>query len=178
MTDVEKPSSNELAPTPGLPAPMPPPSSLCDPNILVRSLQNRKEFVSLMFPEQPPVTTPPVQPPPPRMPTVPLKMPPPTCLNDPNILVWSPLNGFKFVLLPPLSPSQDPPPPPPKEDSPPLQEDPPPPPPKKDSPLLQEDPESKSQNQSSLIPEDQFLAQHPVCGVVAFFCFSFFKYQH
>ena len=154
---------------------MPPPSSLCDPNILVRSPQDPNEFVSLMFPQQPPVTTPPVQPPPPRMPTVPLKMPPPTCFHDPNIIVWWPLNGFKFVLLPPLSPSQeDPPLPPPKEDSPPLQEDPPPPPPKKDSPLLQEDPGSKSQNQSLLIPEDQFLAQHPICGVVAFFFLFFF----
>ena len=98
---LEKPSSNELAPTPtlpilplialpsrGLPAPMPPPSSLCDPNILVRSPQDPNEFVSLMFPQQPPVTTPPVQPPPPRMPTVPLKMPPPTCFHDPNIIVW------------------------------------------------------------------------------------------
>lgn len=175
VTDVEQPSSNELAPTPtlpilpliappspGLPAPMPPPISLCDPNILVRSPRNPNEFVSvmsLMFPQRPPATIPPVQPPPPRMPTVhpfyPVKMPPPTCLHDPNILVRSTLNWFEFELLPPLSPS-------PKEDSPPLQED---PPPEEDSPLLHEDPESKSQNQSLLIPEDQFLAQHPVCGL-------------
>lgn len=133
-------------PSPGLPAPIPPPISLCDPYILVRSPKDPDKFVSLMFPESLPVKTPPVQPPPPpRMPTVPVKMPPPTCLHDPNILVWSPLHGFKYVLLPPLSPSQeDPPPLLPKEDSPPLQEDPPLPPPKEDSPLLQEDPESKS----------------------------------
>jgi splicing factor 3A subunit 1 len=47
---------------------------------------------------------------------------------------------------------------------------PPPPPPEEAPPPLPNEPEPKRQklDDSLLIPEDQFLAQHPVCGVSAF----------
>ncbi|KAJ9141247.1 hypothetical protein P3X46_031804 [Hevea brasiliensis] len=100
---------------------------------------------------------------------------PPSISGNPSSMPVPPPPGSQFTLVPiprpfvplPVAPSANgmmPPPPPP------LPQGVPPPPPPEDAPPLPDEPEPKRQKlDSMLIPEDQFLAQHPgpVCVTVS-----------
>uniref|UniRef100_A0A0D6QZE4 Splicing factor 3A subunit 1 n=1 Tax=Araucaria cunninghamii TaxID=56994 RepID=A0A0D6QZE4_ARACU len=138
-----------------------------------------------------PATSAPVMPPPPRsavLPAPPLRPPPPPAgmppappqlVNRPPppipppgsmppSMVTPPPPGSQFPPMPPPRPFGPPPPIPPPSmpmmpPPPPPQGMPPPPPPEEAPPPLPEEPEPKRQkiDELQLIPEDQFLAQHP-----------------
>ncbi|GLT34580.1 hypothetical protein SLA2020_090880 [Shorea laevis] len=170
-------------PRPGVPSvrPLPPPPGLAlnlprvPPNTVQYSApssgglpvplpQSRPVGVPMMppsiRPSQPPMPMPPGQPP--IMMNRPPQMPPSMTMNPP------PPPGSQFAPMavprafapvpvpPPTMPMMQPPPPLP-------QGVPPPPPPEEAPPPLPEEPEPKRQklDDSALIPEDQFLAQHP-----------------
>jgi splicing factor 3A subunit 1 len=185
------PGPAALPPRPGMPSvrPLPPPPGLAlnlprvPPNTVQYSAPTN---VGLPVPPpRPPVMPmiPSVRPPPPPMTMTsgqqsllvnrPPQMPPSMSMNATNIPVPPP-PGSQFMHVPvprsfvplavhqPTMPMMPPPPLP--------QGMPPPPPPEEAPPPLPNEPEPKRQklDDSLLIPEDQFLAQHPVCGVSAF----------
>jgi splicing factor 3A subunit 1 len=185
------PGPAALPPRPGMPSvrPLPPPPGLAlnlprvPPNTVQYSAPTN---VGLPVPPpRPPVMPmiPSVRPPPPPMTMTsgqqsllvnrPPQMPPSISMNATNIPVPPP-PGSQFMHVPvprsfvplavhqPTMPMMPPPPLP--------QGMPPPPPPEEAPPPLPNEPEPKRQklDDSLLIPEDQFLAQHPVCGVSAF----------
>ncbi|KAF5737925.1 splicing factor 3A subunit 1 [Tripterygium wilfordii] len=168
-------------PRPGLPSirPLPPPPGLAlnlprPPNAVQYSAPTSGGYP--VPPPRPPgmPMMPSIPPPQPPLPTGqqpmmmhrPHQMHPPMSMNQPGISVPPP-PGSQFTPLPvprPFAPLAVPPPtmhmmPPP----PPPQGMPPPPPPDDAPPPLPDEPEPKRQKQddSMLIPEDQFLAQHP-----------------
>ncbi|KAH9298995.1 hypothetical protein KI387_030677, partial [Taxus chinensis] len=113
-------------------------------------------------PPPPPVGMPPA---PPQLMNRPLPPPPPSM---PSSMVTPPPPGSLFPPMPPPRPFAPPPPMPPQSmpmmpPPPPPQGMPPPPPPEEAPPPLPEEPEPKRQkiDELPLIPEDQFLAQHP-----------------
>ncbi|KAA8534488.1 hypothetical protein F0562_032005 [Nyssa sinensis] len=170
---------------PGVPSvrPLPPPPGLAlnlprvPPNALQYSAPN-SNGVFLPPPPRPPVTMmPSVRPPLPQMPVIPGQqhllvnrpppMPPSISLNPPAVPVppppgshFTPLGGaprpYAHLPIPQSGMPMVPPPPLP-------QGMPPPPPPEEAPPPLPEEPEPKRQrlDDSLLIPENQFLAQHP-----------------
>jgi splicing factor 3A subunit 1 len=185
------PGPAALPPRPGMPSvrPLPPPPGLAlnlprvPPNTVQYSAPTN---VGLPVPPpRPPFMPmiPSVRPPPPPMTMTsgqqsllvnrPPQMPPSMSMNATNIPVPPP-PGSQFMHVPvprsfvplavhqPTMPMMPPPPLP--------QGMPPPPPPEEAPPPLPNEPEPKRQklDDSLLIPEDQFLAQHPVCGVSAF----------
>lgn len=189
------PGPAALPPRPGMPSvrPLPPPPGLAlnlprvPPNTVQYSAPTN---VGLPVPPpRPPVMPmiPSVRPPPPPMTITsgqqsllvnrPPQMPPSISMNATSMPVPPP-PGSQFMHVPvprsfvplgvhqPTMPMMPPPPLP--------QGMPPPPPPEEAPPPLPNEPEPKRQklDDSLLIPEDQFLAQHPVCGVSAFGSFS------
>ncbi|KAK1321817.1 putative splicing factor 3A subunit 1 [Acorus calamus] len=161
-------------PRPGIPSvrPLPPPPGLAlnMPRMPPNALQYG------MPPQRPPMMMPSVRPPMPMMgqqqPMMVNRppMPPSISVNPPSVPIPPP-PGSQFTLLgiqppQPFGSMSMPPPPPPAMQMmpPPPQWMPPPPPPPEEAPPLPEEPEPKKQrlDEISLIPEDQFLAQHPV----------------
>lgn len=99
-------------------------------------------------------------------------MPPSMSMNGPGIPIPPP-PGSQFTPVPvprPFVPLPVPPPNMPMMPPPPLPQGMPPPPPEEAPPPLPDEPEPKRQklDDSALIPEDQFLAQHPVCSLQIF----------
>lgn len=161
------PAVPRLAPTPARP-PMPPPGlalNIPRPSHLAQS-------TSAPQLAQPPARPAVVLPAPPPRPA-----PAPPTLPTPAVMLTRPTPPAPPVMLPPLGapPSQytSLPPPPPRPylapvtlpPPPPQMSMPPPPPPEEAPPPPPEEPEPKRQKlyEISLLPEDQFLAQHPVC---------------
>lgn len=179
-------------PRPGIPSvrPLPPPPGLA--LNLPRVPPNTGQYSAptssgvLVQPPRPPVGAmlPSIRPPPPPMqmgygqqPLMvnrPPPMPPSMSMNPPSIPVppppgsqFTPLAAPRpFIPMPQHGMHMVPPPP--------LPGMPPPPPPEEAPPPLPEEPEPKRQrhDDSLLIPEDQFLAQHPVCETNFFAVFS------
>lgn len=168
------PGPAALPPKPGVPSvrPLPPPPGLAlnipryPPNVVPYSTAPppRPGMVPMIPSVRPP--------PPPIMPMPPGQQPmmmhrPPISLNQPNIPVPPPPGSqFTPMGMPrPYAPMPMPPPPNmPMVPPPPLPLGmPPPPPPDEAPPPLPDEPEPKRQkiDDTSLIPEDQFLAQHP-----------------
>jgi len=173
------------APPPKIPLPpirpLPPPPGLAlniprpPPNAIQYSAPGTS--VPPMAPPPRPVIlpTPPLRPPPPpvSMPPAPPQLvnrppPPPPPASMPPSMVTPPPPGSQFPPMPPPRPFAPPPPVPPPSmpmmpPPPPPQGMPPPPPPEEAPPPLPEEPEPKRQkiDDIQLIPEDQFLAQHP-----------------
>ncbi|CAK9326147.1 unnamed protein product [Citrullus colocynthis] len=183
------PGPAALPPKPGVPSvrPLPPPPGLALnlPSLPMNAHYSTPVSCGLPIPPpQPPVISmiPSVQPPPPAMPgqqsffmNRPPTMPPPMSMNAPNMSVPPP-PGSQFthmpvprpfvplpapppmntMIPPPPMPQGVPPPPMPQGSLPPL-------PPEEAPPPLPDEPEPKRQklDDSLLMPEDQFLAQHP-----------------
>lgn len=175
-------------PRPGVPSirPLPPPPGLALnlPRVPPNTIQySAPSSVGLPVPPpRPPVMSmvPSVRPPPPPMQmgsgqqslmmNQPPPMPPSISMNAPSIHVppppgsqFSPMPVHRpFVPLPVAPPTMPMMPPPPLP-----QGMPPPPPPDEAPPPLPDEPEPKRQKIDDylLVPEDQFLAQHPVCGL-------------
>ncbi|XP_022137827.1 probable splicing factor 3A subunit 1 isoform X2 [Momordica charantia] len=183
------PGPAALPPKPGVPSvrPLPPPPGLALnlPSLPPNAHYSTQISGGLPVPQpQPPVISmiPSVQPPPPAMPgqqpyfmNRPPSMPPPMSMNAPNMGVPPP-PGSQFtpmpvprpfvplpapppmntMMLPPPMPQGIPPPPMPQGSLPPL-------PPEEAPPPLPDEPEPKRQklDDSLLMPEEQFLAQHP-----------------
>jgi splicing factor 3A subunit 1 len=167
----------KLAATPARP-PLPPPGLALN---IPRPLNVPGQSVAASTPPLAPtparpasLTTPPPLRPPPAPQTLPPGPPliarPPAPMPPPPPVVQQPLGppGGSMALYAPMPPPPRPflpamplPPPPPQ-----LSAMPPPPPPEEAPPPPPEEPEPKRQkvDEFPLIPEDQFLAQHPVCA--------------
>lgn len=167
------PAVPRLAPTPARP-PMPPPGLAL--NIPRPSPLAGQQSTSVPPPlAQPPVRPPVALPVPPRPAPPPRPVPAPPTLPTPAVMLARPPPPAPPVMLPPLGapPGQYAPLPPPPPRSylapvgtlpppPPQMSMPPPPPPEEAPPPPPEEPEPKRQKLDEiLLPEDQFLAQHP-----------------
>lgn len=169
------PAVPRLAPTPARP-PMPPPG-------LALNIPPRPPHLGQQSSSAPQLAQPPARPavvvptPPPR------PAPAPPTLPTPAVMLTRPAPPAPPVMMPPLGapPSQYTPlpPPPPRPYLPPValpppppqMSMPPPPPPEEMPPPPPDEPEPKRQklDEIALLPEDQFLAQHPVCPFVCVF---------
>ncbi len=163
--------------------PLPPPPGLAlniprPPNTVQYSAPATSASMMPPPPRPSVLPPPPLRPPPPPagMPPAPhqLMNRPPPPLPPPGLMPTSmitpPPPGSQYPPMPPPRPFGPPPPVPPPSmpmmpPPPPPQGMPPPPPPEEAPPPLPEEPEPKRQKVDELqfIPEDQFLAQHPVC---------------
>lgn len=164
------PSVRPLPPPPGLALNIPRPPGAPQYSIpastgILNAPQPRMPVMPMM---------PPIRPQPPMMisttqqpPMVRPPMGPPVSVTIPTMPVPPP-PGSQFTPLPPARPfvpmHMPPPAMPPMAPQPPLPQGIPPPPPEEAPPPLPEEPEPKRQrvDDAALIPEDQFLAQHPV----------------
>eukprot|EP01018_Ginkgo_biloba_P023002 Gb_32888 [translate_table: standard] len=167
------PPIRPLPPPPGLALniPRPPPNTIQYSAPLTSAPAVAPPPRPVILPTPPPPLRPP--PPPVTMPSAPPQLinrppPPPPPSSMPPSMVTPPPPGSQFAPMPPPRPFAPPPPVPPPSmpmmpPPPPPIGMPPPPPPEEAPPPLPEEPEPKRQkvDEVQLIPEDQFLAQHP-----------------
>lgn len=106
----------------------------------------------------------------------PMHLPHQVTMNPPSMPIPPPPGSQFTPLVPRPFVQMTAPPPPMQMVAPPLPQGMPPPPPPEEAPPLPDEPEPKRQriDEVSLIPEDKFLAQHPVLALCYLFSFSFY----